>query len=129
VVGEARIAFDAADYDRLIAMVRNLINDLGDHDRGAAGRLSGPDGSWLLQPDGQVWAPAANLVEAGKTFGNVLEDHAATSLSRLEALFDALCSARAIFSNIADLAAYSAESFGSQYPQLRPGGTQVGGRR
>ena len=129
VVGEATIAFNAADYDGLIAVVRDLINELGDYDRGAAGTLSPPDGNWLLQPDGQVWDTAAGLVQAGKTFGNVLGAHAATLLSRLKALFDALCSARAIFSRADDLAACSAESFGSEYPQLRPGSEWVGGPR
>jgi hypothetical protein len=127
VVVEATIAFDAADYDRLIGTVRDLINDLGDYDRGAGGTLSTPDGNWLLQPDGQVWDAAVDLVDAGKTFGNLLGAHATTLLSRLETFFDALCSARAIFSKVSDLAACSAESFVSEFPQLRPGGERVGG--
>jgi hypothetical protein len=129
VVGEATIAFSAADYDRLITMLRDLINELGDHHEGAAGTLFPPDGNWLLQPDGQVWDPAVTLVAAGKTFGNLLGAHTTTLLSRLEAFFDALCSARAVFSKAADLATYSAESFGSEYPQLRPSGDRVGGSR
>jgi hypothetical protein len=129
VVGEPTIAFSAADYDGLITLVRDLINDLGAYDRGGAGTLGPPDGDWMLQPDGQVWDTAANLVEAGKTFGNVLGAHAIALLSQLEALFDALCSARAIFSKVSDLAAYSAVSFGSEYPGLRPSGEPVGGPR
>ncbi len=129
MVGEPTISFNAADYDGLIATVRDLVNELGDYDRGAAGTLSPPDGNWLLQPDGQVWDTAANLVEAGKTFGGVLGAHADALLTRLEALLDALCSARAIFSRVDDLAACSAGSFGSEYPQLRPSGDPVGGPR
>ena len=127
MVAEPTIAFSAADYDALIASIRDLINDLGAYDQRAAGTPFAPEGDWLLQPDGQVWAPPADLVEAGKTFGNVLGAHSAGLLSQLEAFFDGLCSARAIFAQVSDLAAYDAASFSSEYPQLQPGGGLIGG--
>jgi hypothetical protein len=137
MVGEKTIAFSAADYDQLVAVVRDMVNDLGGNDAGARYSTNGScdtfasadDGRWLLQPDGQAWQPAADVVEAGKAFGNVLGAHAAALLSQLEALFDGLCSARAIFSRVDDLAACSAESFASGHPQLRLGDERLGGLR
>jgi hypothetical protein len=129
VVVEPTVAFNAADYDRLIGAVRDLINHLGDHVPNAAGTLSPPDGNWLLQPDGQVWETAANLVDAGKSFGSRLQADATTLLSRLQVLYDALCSVRAVFSDVGDLATCTAKSFASEFPQLRPCGDPVGGAR
>jgi len=119
--------FDAAEYDRLVTAVGNLITELRKDQPGAAGTPPPPDGNWLLQPDGQAWRTAIDLVNAGKTFGNHLSAHAVTLLSRLEGLFDGFCSARTVFCRVNDLAAYSAESFGSEYPALRPSDQCMGG--
>ncbi len=121
-MAESTIAFNAADYDALITMVRDLLNDLGGGDQGAAGgTLPPPDADWFLQPAGQCWATAAGLVEAGKTFGGALAAHSADLWSELNAFFDGLCSARAIFAKTSNLAAYSAASFSSEYPELAGG--------
>ena len=48
MVKEPTIAFSAADYDALIASIRDLINDLGAYDQRAAGTPFAPDGNWLL---------------------------------------------------------------------------------
>ncbi len=127
MAGEPTIAFGAADFDALIVSIQNLINDLGAYDQRAAGTPFPSDGDWLLQPDGQVWAPPADLVSVGKTFGDVLGAHAAALLSQLETFFDGLCAARAIFAKTSDLAAYDPAAFSSEYPQLQPSGGLVGG--
>jgi hypothetical protein len=121
-MAESTIAFNAADYDALITMMRDLLNDLDGGDQDAACTLPPPGADWFIQPAGQEWVVAANLVEAGKTFGGVLAARSEALWGELDAFFEGLCSARAIFSKVSDLAAYSAAAFSSEYPQLAGGG-------
>ncbi|WP_261567483.1 hypothetical protein [Frankia gtarii] len=103
----AVIGFDSTKYDQLIAQVGKILQDFTD---GAAGPLP-LNGDLQLQPAGQSWQPAADLVAAGKArFGEMgkRNDDLSGSLTDLQA---ALVQARSIFNDTEDLAAVSVEEF------------------
>jgi hypothetical protein len=128
VEAAARIAFDATEYDKLLTVMGALINDMSDSPTRDGGVGPAPlDGGLLLQPDGQTWQPAVDLVSAGQAFGDTVHTNTTTLLHELEAFHDALCAARGVFSKAGDLARLSAESFRSDYPMMAPDAATNGG--
>jgi hypothetical protein len=105
----ATIVFGSDQYDKLITHVGSLITDLQNLTSTGPAPLSA---NLLLQPDGQTWQPAVDLVAAGKAFFEperaLLTD---TILPQLTTLQHGLSAARSIFSNAEDLATASSAEF------------------
>ena len=105
----ATIAFSSDQYDQLITHIGTLVTDLQKLTTSGPAPLSA---NLLLQPDGQTWAPAADLVAAGKAFfepeRSLLDD---TILPQLTTLQQGLIAAKSIFSNAEDLALASSADF------------------
>ena len=110
------IAFDTTAYDQLIKALTGLITDLQSATDAGAMPLSG---DVLLQPDGQTWAPASDLVAAGRSFfGRKFVAVDQGLLPMLTNLRDGLVQARSIFQDTEDLATISRADFMQQFPEL-----------
>lgn len=66
-----RIAFDPNQYDQLLAQVQALVTDLRACLEPGADITLGPD--LELQPEPQLWNVSADLVAAGRGFGQSLD--------------------------------------------------------
>ncbi|WP_235488917.1 hypothetical protein, partial [Frankia sp. AvcI1] len=101
------IEFDSAKYDQLIGQLGGTLQEFTD---GAAGPLP-LTADVQLQPAGQTWAPAVDLVGAGTSlFGMISEtnDFLVNGVTDLRA---ALAQGRSIFNDTEDLATVTAEQF------------------
>jgi hypothetical protein len=113
---EDRIGFDSEDYELLITQLGTVINELTSITGSGPVPLSE---KVKLQPDGQTWSPAVELVSAGEEFFG--RKHAAVHtglVPRLTNLRDGLIQARSVFQDVEDLATSSRADFVKDFPAL-----------
>ncbi|MGF7234583.1 MAG: hypothetical protein ACQSGP_06455 [Frankia sp.] len=103
----ATIQFDSAKYDQLIAQLDPTLQELAE---GAAGPLP-LTADVQLQPTGQTWQPAIDLVAAGTGLFGLISGTNDSATSSLTSLRTALIQGRSIFNDVEDLATVTAARF------------------
>lgn len=115
---DPNVKFDEGQYNQ-------LINVIADVEAGVFNSVIMGDvylGSVLkLQPSGQKWPPAVDLVKWGSDFGGSVDTQTTSLGDSLSSFHDALEEAKAVFKNTDDLAAYDATKFTSEYPGFNGG--------
>jgi hypothetical protein len=115
---DPNVKFDEGQYNQ-------LINVIADVEAGAFNSVVMGDvylGTELkLQPSGQTWQPAVDLVGRGSTFGGSVDTQTTSLGDSLATFHDALEDAKAVFKNTDDLAAYDATKFTTEYPGFSGG--------
>ncbi len=114
-MSDPAIVFDADQYNLLITTLTTVIDGLQETTVGPVALQE----NVKLQPEGQTWSPAVELVAAGTTFFS--QKHASVTtrtLPRLTALRDSLLEARTIFPNLDDFTAISRVDFVGAFPDL-----------
>ncbi|KJE20392.1 hypothetical protein FF36_05291 [Frankia torreyi] len=101
------IRFDSGKYDQLITQLGAALKELGD---GAAGPLA-LTADVQLQPSGQTWQPAVDLVGAGTALFGLISENNDSLKTGLGDLSTALAQGRSIFNDVEDLAAATAGQF------------------
>ena len=115
-MSEQVIVFDADQYNQLINALTTVIDGLLETTRTGSVPLQQ---DVKLQPDGQTWAPAAELLAAGGDFfARKYQSVTEGMLPRLTALRDSLVQARSIFQDTEDLATISRADFVQDFPEL-----------
>lgn len=115
---DPNLKFDEAQYGQLINVigeVKTSLNKAGYID------VTFLDAELKLQPTGQTWEPAVNLVTRGGTFGGSVDTENASLEKTLSTFHSALEQAKEVFKETDDLAAYDATTFTTEYPGF--GGT------
>jgi hypothetical protein len=110
------IVFDAGQYNAVINALTTVIEGLQNITTTRAVPLSV---NMKLQPDGQTWDPAVELVAAGAEF--LAKKHQSIAngmLPRLTTLRDGLIAAKSIFQDTEDLATVSRADFVKDFPDL-----------
>ena len=100
-----RIAFDPAEYDRLLAEVKAMMTDLRSCLAPGQDISLGPN--FELQPEPQRWNVSADMVAAGRPLGASVEAQCLRLLNRLEELYGGLAKAKVAFQDADELATYS----------------------
>jgi hypothetical protein len=103
----ATLRFDSAKYDQLISQVDATLQELGE---GANGPLS-LSGDARLQPAGQTWQRAIDLVTAGSGLFGLISGENDSAVSQMTNLRTGLAQGRSIFSNVEDLTTVTAAQF------------------
>ncbi|MFT7841741.1 hypothetical protein Q5530_36870 [Saccharothrix sp. BKS2] len=117
--------FDEAKYNKLIAVIEELEDGLVHH---ATQSDTVPlDTDFQVQPDGQGWQAATNLVSKGKGFGGSVDQQNESLRQGLVKFRNALVAARGIFKDTDDLATYDIGRFVAEYPDFNTGGLGGGG--
>ncbi|MFI7672973.1 hypothetical protein [Actinophytocola sp. NPDC049390] len=115
---DPNVKFDEGQYNQ-------LINVIADMEAGVFNSVVMGDvylGSELkLQPSGQTWQPAVDLVSRGSNFGGSVDTQTTSLGDSLSSFHDALEDAKAVFKNTDDLAAYDATKFTTEYPGFNGG--------
>ena len=110
------IAFDADRYNQLINALTTVIEGLQKTTTAGSVPLSR---DVKLQPDGQTWEPAVDLVAAGAQFFTLKYQSVTNGLlPQLTALRDGLIQAKSIFQDTEDLATISRADFVKDFPAL-----------
>ena len=114
-MAEKQITFDSGQFDQVITALTTVIDGL------TAGTTTGSvplSRDVRLQPDGQNWTPAIDLVAAGKTYFTNLNNNVVSMLPYLTSVRDAMISAKSIFQDTEDLATMSRADFVRAFPAL-----------
>jgi hypothetical protein len=116
---DPNIKFDEAQYSTLIGVIAEVSRTLDDATSIDVVYL---DAELHLQPTGQTWEPAVNLVTRGGRFGGSVDTESTNLAKTLSTFHTALEQAKEVFKETDDLAAYDATRFTSEYPGFNSGG-------
>ncbi|MFC4852604.1 hypothetical protein [Actinophytocola glycyrrhizae] len=115
---DPNVKFDEGQYNQLINVIADV--EAGVFDSVVMGDVY--LGTELkLQPSGQKWPPAVDLVNKGSGFGGSVDTQNTSLGDSLSSFHDALEEAKAVFKNTDDLAAYDATKFTTEYPGFNGG--------
>lgn len=116
---DPNIKFDEAQYTQLMGVIAQVSTSLDD---ATSIDVTYLDAELKLQPSGQTWEPAVNLVTRGGRFGGSVDTETTNLAKTLSTFHTALESAKEVFKETDDLAAYDATRFSSDYPGFNSGG-------
>jgi len=116
---DPNIKFDEAQYLQLIGVIAEVNRTLDD---ATSIDVTYLDAELHLQPTGQTWEPAVNLVTRGGRFGGSVDTESTNLAKTLSTFHTALEQAKEVFKETDDLAAYDATRFSSEYPGFNSGG-------
>jgi hypothetical protein len=110
---DPNIKFDEAQYNQLIGVIAGVQGTLDD---ATSIDVTYLDAELRLQPNGQTWEYATNLVTRGGRFGASVDTESTNLEKSLKSFHAALEQAKEVFKETDDLAAYDATRFSTDYP-------------
>lgn len=114
---DPNLKFDEGAYNQLLGVIHSVKIALQEK----AARTGGMtiDADWkIVRPYGDDWPPGKDLYDWGHAFGESVEKENGNLRNKLDMFETALVSAKGVFKDTDDLAAYSASVFMSEYPDF-----------